>query len=74
MRDIINKILKEEYCISEDELLPAAELRNDLRLDSLDIVELVLKIEDVTGKEIPDSDFAKLITVDDLVKYVEKGE
>ena len=43
----------------------------DLNLDSLDIVELMMKMEDEFGVEIPDDEAEGLKTVQDVVKYLE---
>merc|ERR1712168_303207 len=49
--------------------------QNELGLDSLDMVELVMKVEDEFGFEIPDQDAEKFLTPADMVKYVcEKEE
>jgi acyl carrier protein len=52
-------------------ITPEANLLRDLGLDSLDIVDLVLKIEDVFSIAIPDDDYPKLQTVGKIVEYVE---
>lgn len=46
-------------------------LREDLGLDSLALIELLFKVEEVFDLEIPDSDLQKFITVGDVVQYVE---
>ncbi len=43
---------------------------DDLNLDSLDIVELMMKMEDDFGVEIPEEDAEKLKTVNDVVTYL----
>jgi acyl carrier protein len=40
-------------------------------LDSLDVVELVLVLEDNWGKSIPDEEAEKLQTVGDVVRYIQ---
>ena len=44
----------------------------DLGADSLDVVELVMALEEKFEVEIPDSDAEKLITINDVVSYIEK--
>jgi acyl carrier protein len=39
-------------------------------LDSLDIVELVLALEDNWGRDIPDADAANFKTMGDVVRYI----
>ena len=44
---------------------------DDLNLDSLDMVELMMKMEDEFGLEIPENDTEGLKTIGDVVKYLE---
>jgi acyl carrier protein len=44
----------------------------DLKLDSLDIVELMMKMEDEFAVTIPEEDAEGLKTVQDVVSYLEK--
>lgn len=46
-------------------------LRNDLGLDSMARIELLYNLEDVFGFQIPDQDLAGLVTVADVIAYVE---
>jgi len=46
-------------------------LRDDLGLDSMATIELVYKIEDVFDLQIPDEDLAGLVTVGNVISYVE---
>ncbi len=48
-----------------------ARFREDLEADSLDLVELIMKFEDVFGAEISDEDAQKIVTVGDAVAYIE---
>ena len=48
-----------------------AKLIQDLGADSLDIVELLMKLEDEYGITIPDQDAANLVTIGDVVKFME---
>ena len=42
----------------------------DLGADSLDIVELVMKMEEEFSIEIPDEEAEKIKTVNDVVQYI----
>lgn len=42
----------------------------DLGLDSLDQVEIIMKLEDEFGFEIPDNHAEKLMTPKDLIEYI----
>lgn len=47
------------------------DLRKDLGLDSLAMIELLFKIEETFDLEIPNDDLSKITTVGDVVAYVE---
>jgi len=44
--------------------------RDDLGLDSLDLVEMVARLEQVTGIFVPDEDFVKLTSIAATADYV----
>ena len=48
------------------------DLRKDLGLDSLAMIELLFKIEEAFDLEIPNDDLSQITTVGDVVAYVEK--
>ena len=47
-------------------------LVDDIGADSLDVVEVVMQIEEEFDIEIPDDEVEKLITVQEIIDYVEK--
>ena len=49
-----------------------SKIIEDLGADSLDVVELVMALEEKFEVEIPDGDAEKLITINDVVSYIEK--
>jgi acyl carrier protein len=48
------------------------DLRKDLGLDSLAMIELLFKIEETFDLEIPNDDLSQITTVGDVVTYVEE--
>jgi acyl carrier protein len=48
------------------------DLRNDLGLDSLAMIELLFKIEEAFDLEIPNEDLSQITTVGEVVAYVER--
>lgn len=65
-------IIAEISCFEPGEVLPDSTLQGDLRLDSLDIVELVMNLEDEFAIEIPDDEIEPMKTVADVVAYMER--
>jgi len=57
--------------LESDEITPASDFKKDLSLDSLDAVELALSLEEEFGIEIDRDDIPSLVTVGDLVSYIE---
>ena len=55
----------------ESEVDELSTLDGDLSLDSLDKVELVMKIEENFGLDIPDEEAEKIRTVQDIITYIQ---
>lgn len=68
----VKKILSEQLEIEEDKITIDSDLVEDLKADSLDIVELIMDLEQEFDLEIPDEDLPKVNTVRDVVEYIEK--
>ena len=67
----VKDIIVEQLGVNADQVTPEAKFIEDLGADSLDIVELVMALEEEFGNEIPDEQAEKLLTVGDVVKYIE---
>lgn len=50
-----------------------ADLYNDLSIGTFEFIEMIVIIQDTLKIEIKDDDVGKLVTVLDLVNYVEKA-
>lgn len=70
MLDEIRKSIAAQLGISVDTITAESRLIDDLKADSLDIVELVTGLEESYGIEIPEEDLPKLKTVGDVANYV----
>ena len=51
-------------------LAPSVNLRDQLDLDSMDVLNFVVALHKELGVEIPETDYAKLITLDAIVTYL----
>ncbi len=55
---------------SSEEVTPDSSLSDDLGMESLDLVELIMEVEDVFEVEITDDELEALKTVDDMIDHV----
>ena len=73
--EIYNKlaeILVDDFEISQDLVKPEANLFEDLELDSIDAVDLAVKLQFFTDKKISPENFKQIRTVDDVVNAIEE--
>jgi len=66
----LKAIVSEQLDVPEEKVTEDAKFQEDLGADSLDVVELVMKLEDEFGIEIPEEDAEKIATVRDAVEYI----
>lgn len=62
--------LVELFEIEPEKITPQANLYTDLDIDSIDAVDLVLKLKEYTGQKIQPQQFKHVRTVDDVVEAV----
>ena len=70
--EMLNEILVEYFEIDAADISLEANLYEDLDLDSIDAVDLVVKLREKTGKKIEPQDFKLVRTVNDVIVAVEK--
>jgi acyl carrier protein len=68
----VKDIIVEQLSVTADQVTPEAKFIEDLGADSLDVVELVMALEEKFGREIPDEQAEKLLTVGDVIKFIEE--
>ena len=66
----INAFLAEEFEIDEAIMLPEANLKETLNLDSLDYIDLVVVIESNFPFRVKPEDFTGIVTFQDFYDYV----
>jgi acyl carrier protein len=69
----VRKILSDQLEIDEDMITMDSDLVEDLKADSLAIVELIMDLEQEFDLDIPDEELPKVVTVKDVVTYIEKN-
>jgi len=66
----INEFLVEEFEVDEEKIIPEANLKQTLELDSLDYIDLVVVIESNFSFKVKPEDFAGIATFQDFYNYV----
>ncbi|MBQ3667143.1 MAG: hypothetical protein II913_03690 [Elusimicrobiaceae bacterium] len=68
-----NEALKKEFEFKDELLVPTAQLRDDLGLDSLDAVDMVVVLEQKFGVTLRQGyDLRTIVTLNDLYDFIEK--
>lgn len=71
MLEEVAKILSEQLNIPQEKITIESEIIKDLGADSLDVVELLMTLEDNTGKTIPEDKVTDVKTVSDVVNILQ---
>ena len=66
----VAQILTETFELSPQQITPDAQLVQDLDLDSIDAVDLVVKLQQYTDRKIEPQTFKQVRTVDDVVEAI----
>ena len=72
MFEKVQTILAKQLRLDPSRITPQSLIKKDLGADSLDLLQLLMRIEDQYGIVIPDQ--ASFETVADVVEYLEKQE
>lgn len=74
MLEKVKSLLSEQFSIDASTITEDSKLEADLGINSLELAELAFKLEDDYGIEIDDDDIPALITVGDVVKFIESKQ
>lgn len=66
----VKELISQQLEVKEEQLKPDASFTDDLKADSLAVVELVLALEQEFDLEIPDEETEKIKTVQDAINYI----
>nr|WP_276205298.1 acyl carrier protein [Helicobacter pylori] len=70
--ETIRAVIAEQLNIDASQVTPEAKFVKDLGVDSLDVVELIMALEERFGIEISDEQAEKIVNVGDVMRYIEK--
>lgn len=68
----VRAVIAKQLDIPEENITEESRLIEDLKADSLDVVELIMDLEQQYSVEIPDDDLPGIRTVGDIVKFLNK--
>jgi acyl carrier protein len=72
MLEKIKNIIAEQLDVELEKITPETRLMEDLKADSMDLVEMVMAFEEEFNISIPDEDAEKMVKVADVIAYLEK--
>ena len=64
------EVMEELFEIPATEISPESNLNDDLDIDSIDAVDMAVKLNEITGKKIRPDEFKNISTVNDVVDVV----
>ncbi len=68
----LTKILTEDFEIDAKKITPQASLFEDLELDSIDAVDLAVRVQQFTHKKISPENFKQIRTIEDVVNAIDE--
>ncbi len=71
MLERIKEIMEEKLSLDGAEITLETSFKDDLGVDSLDLFDLVMALEEEFDIEIPSEDLEQITTVGAVIKYVE---
>ena len=71
MYEEVKTILARQLRIAPERVTLEAQIKKDLGADSVDILQLLIRLEDDYGVVIPDQELAKFETVGDVVQFLD---
>jgi acyl carrier protein len=69
--EYLRKTLVELFELKPEQIVPEANLYQDLDIDSIDAVDLILKLKELTGRKIQPQTFKHVRTVGDVIDAIE---
>ncbi len=69
--DALSGILQQTFDISPERIRPESRLYEDLDIDSIDAVDLIVKLKPVVGKRLQPDAFKAVRTLDDVVNALQ---
>lgn len=68
----ISDYLATSFDVSRDLITPEADLVDKLNLDSIDAIDLMVRLQEITGHKVAPDDFKNVRTIDDVLNLAQK--
>jgi acyl carrier protein len=68
--DWVTDVLKQQFQIPEEDLRPDVHLFDDLDLDSIDAIDLAVRLEEKTGLSLKEENLKEMQTIQDVVNFL----
>lgn len=69
----LKTILIEQFELDESQISPDADLYQELELDSIDAVDLLVQLKNITGKKISPEEFRDVRTINDVIEALSQA-
>lgn len=69
--EYLKGVLVELFELKPEQIVPEANLYTELDIDSIDAVDLILRLKELTGRKIQPQQFKHVRTVNDVVDAIE---
>jgi acyl carrier protein len=66
----LKSIIADTFEVDENEITLSSRLYEDLDLDSIDAIDLVIKVQDYIGARVQPEDFKSARTVEDVINMI----
>lgn len=68
--ECLKNVLTEEFELHPSQISPEKNLYVDLDLDSIDAIDLIARLQEITGKKIDPESFNRVQTIDDVTNAI----
>ncbi|MFZ3116663.1 MAG: acyl carrier protein [Syntrophales bacterium] len=65
-------VIVEQLDVTREQCIPAASFINDLGADSLDLMELIMKMEERFGVSISDEELQNIRTIKNVIDFIKR--
>jgi len=63
----LREVLVKDFEVDVDAVVPEARIYEDLDIDSIDAIDLIVRLKEITGKKIPPERFKEVRTIGDII-------